>query len=52
MNMGTVKLYEWREAAHTFESIVCSQCGEMVVERNARVKGGRIVCRPCAEETR
>jgi formylmethanofuran dehydrogenase subunit E len=33
---------------HTFESVVCEQCGEMVVERNARIQGGRVLCIPCA----
>lgn len=52
LNVGPVKPYPWKEPAHTFESVVCSRCGEMVVERNARVKGGQIVCQPCAGETR
>jgi len=37
-----------KENPHTFETMVCSQCGEMVVERNTRVKGGKIVCIPCS----
>ena len=31
--------YEWHDAPHTFELVVCDECGEMVVERNARIKG-------------
>ncbi|MFN2188737.1 MAG: FmdE family protein [Candidatus Promineifilaceae bacterium] len=40
--------YEWHDAPHTFESIVCDECGEMVVERNARIKAFRTLCIPCA----
>jgi formylmethanofuran dehydrogenase subunit E len=39
---------EWTEPEHTFESVICDECGEMVVERNARIKSGRIVCLPCS----
>jgi formylmethanofuran dehydrogenase subunit E len=42
--------YEWHEGAHTFDSVVCEECGEMVVERNARIKHGKIICIPCAEK--
>lgn len=47
-HIGEVFPYEWREPVHTFESVVCSHCGEMVVERNARLKAGKIVCIPCS----
>jgi formylmethanofuran dehydrogenase subunit E len=40
--------YKWQEASHTFESVVCEECGEMVVERNARIQAGRVLCIPCA----
>jgi formylmethanofuran dehydrogenase subunit E len=33
----------------TFESVVCDRCGEMVVERYARVVGEQTVCIPCQE---
>ena len=46
--LGPVFDYEWHEEPHTFESVVCEECGEMVVERNARVQGGRVLCIPCA----
>jgi formylmethanofuran dehydrogenase subunit E len=49
--VGEVFDYEWHdELPHTFESVVCEECGEMVVERNARVKAGRVLCIPCAEK--
>jgi formylmethanofuran dehydrogenase subunit E len=48
--VGEVFDYEWRDRLpHTFESVVCEECGEMVVERNARIKAGRMLCIPCAE---
>ena len=40
--------YEYEAASHTFESVVCEACGEMVVERNARVQEGKVLCIPCA----
>jgi formylmethanofuran dehydrogenase subunit E len=40
--------YKWEAVPHTFESVICDECGEMVVERNARVQNGRILCIPCA----
>ena len=36
---------------HAFDTIVCAECGEMAVERYARVKHGKVVCMPCAEKT-
>ena len=35
---------------HAFDTIVCAECGEVTVERYARVKHGKIVCQPCAEK--
>lgn len=35
---------------HAFDTIVCAECGEMAVERYARVKHGKVVCMPCAEK--
>jgi formylmethanofuran dehydrogenase subunit E len=40
--------YKWEAAPHTFESVICDECGEMVVERNARLLDGRVLCIPCA----
>jgi len=40
--------YPWNSPEHTFDSVVCEGCGELVVERNARVKDGRVMCIPCA----
>jgi formylmethanofuran dehydrogenase subunit E len=48
LNIGEIFTYEWKEPATTFESVICAQCGEMVVERNARLKEGKVVCKPCS----
>lgn len=37
-------------APHAFDTIFCAECGEVTVERYARVKHGKIVCIPCAEK--
>jgi formylmethanofuran dehydrogenase subunit E len=37
-------------APHAFDTILCADCGEVTVERYARVKNGKIVCQPCAEK--
>src|SRR5665647_2359615 len=49
LDIGEVTAHEWHDAPHTFEAFLCPECGEMVVERNARVKGGVAICQPCAE---
>ncbi len=48
LTVGEVQPHAWKDAPHTFESVICSACGEMVVERNARVKDGQVVCLPCS----
>jgi formylmethanofuran dehydrogenase subunit E len=35
---------------HAFDTIICASCGEVTVERYARVKSGKVVCAPCAEQ--
>jgi formylmethanofuran dehydrogenase subunit E len=35
---------------HAFDTIICAECGEVTVERYARVKNGKILCQPCAEK--
>ncbi|MHB8087011.1 MAG: TraR/DksA C4-type zinc finger protein [Anaerolineaceae bacterium] len=37
-------------APHAFDTILCAECGEVTVERYARVKNGKLVCIPCAEK--
>ncbi len=36
--------------AHDFNTFICAECGEVAVERYARVKNGKVVCMPCAEK--
>lgn len=35
---------------HDFNTVTCAECGEVAVERYARVKNGKIVCIPCADK--
>lgn len=35
---------------HDFNTHICEECGEVVVERYVRVKNGKFVCIPCAEK--
>ena len=37
-------------APHAFDTILCAECGEVTVERYARVNHGKIVCIPCSEK--
>jgi formylmethanofuran dehydrogenase subunit E len=35
---------------HDFNTQVCEECGEIMVERYARIKQGKTMCIPCAEK--
>jgi len=35
---------------HAFDTFICSECGEVTVERYARLKKGNQVCIPCSEK--
>jgi len=48
LNIGEVFDYEWHDHPHTFESFICEECGEMVVETYGRIKGNKKVCIPCS----
>ncbi len=50
LKISDVFEYQWKEPKHTFASIVCDECGEMVVEKYARVKGDKRVCQDCANK--
>lgn len=41
--------YPIAESKPSFDSFVCDQCGEMVVEEYGRLKHGKKVCIPCAQ---
>lgn len=47
-NISEVFTYDWQDKPHTFDTIVCSECKEIVIERNARIKAGKILCIPCS----
>ena len=34
--------------AHNFNTQICTECGEVMVERYARIKDGKVVCMVCA----
>jgi formylmethanofuran dehydrogenase subunit E len=49
LSVGEVFKYEITHRPHSFSSLVCDECGEMVVEGYARIVGDRKVCIPCQE---
>lgn len=42
--------YEPPEKARIFSSVICSCCGEKVMEPRARIRNGKPACIPCAEK--
>ncbi|NLI69498.1 MAG: formylmethanofuran dehydrogenase [Firmicutes bacterium] len=38
------------EKARIFSSVICSQCGEKVMEPRARIKDGKPACIPCSDK--
>ena len=50
LNISEIFEYVWNEPAHTFNSIICEECGEMLVEKYARIKSGKHVCQDCANK--
>ena len=42
---------EMPEPARIFDSMVCTSCGEKVMESRTREVGGKVVCIPCAEKS-
>ncbi len=48
LNVSEVFQSQYKEPAHSFNSFVCEECGEMVVEEYGRVKGDKKVCMECA----
>jgi formylmethanofuran dehydrogenase subunit E len=47
--IGIVEM-ELPEKARIYQTIKCTECGDMVSEHRARVKDGKIVCIPCFED--
>ncbi len=48
LNVSEVFDYEWKEPAHSFESFICEECGEMTVMQYGRIKENKKVCISCA----
>ena len=49
LKVGEIFHYDLPHKPHSFSSLVCDGCGEMVVEGYARIFAGRHVCIPCWE---
>ena len=47
LSVGPIFHYDIPHRPHSFSSLVCDECGEMVVEGYARVVGDKRVCIPC-----
>ncbi len=47
MTVSDVFEYEWKEPKHSFNSIVCEGCGEMVVEEYTETINGKRLCKDC-----
>mgnify|MGYP005832538405 CR=1 FL=1 len=50
LTIGPIFHYPLPHRPHSFSSLVCDACGEMVVEGYARIRGERRVCIPCWEK--
>ena len=59
LNATNAELFEIGEVAqkqlpamhvHDFNTVLCESCGEVTVESYARIKSGKVVCSPCAEQ--
>ncbi len=49
LSVGPIFNYDIPHRPHSFSSLVCDECGEMVVEGYARLVGEKRVCIPCQE---
>ena len=47
MKISDVFEYKWEEPKHSFNSIVCDECGEMVVSEYTEEKDGKKLCKDC-----
>ena len=47
-NVGEVSAYSGDVSGESFNSFVCEECGDLVVEEYGRVKHGKKVCIPCS----
>ena len=42
--------YKWDEPKHSYNSIVCEKCGEMVIEEYTKTVSGKKLCKDCLIE--
>ena len=49
LSVGKIFKHDIAHRPHSFSSLVCDECGEMVVEGYARVVDDKRVCIPCQE---
>jgi len=50
LKIGEIETRDQTRQLETFDTFVCEQCGDMVVEKYGRVVGDRKVCIPCQQE--
>jgi len=50
LSVGKIFKHDMAHRPHSFSSLVCGECGEMVVEGYARVVDDKRVCIPCQEK--
>jgi formylmethanofuran dehydrogenase subunit E len=50
LSVGKIFKHDISHRPHSFSSLVCDECREMVVEGYARVVGDKRVCIPCQEK--
>ncbi len=50
LSVSEVFEYKWEEPKHSFNSLVCEGCGEMVVAEYSKDKDGRRLCVDCIGE--
>ena len=48
MHISELLDYEYSETPRSFNSFVCEECNEVVIEEYGRIKGDRMVCIDCA----
>jgi formylmethanofuran dehydrogenase subunit E len=51
MVVSEVFEYEWNESKHSFNSMVCEKCGEVVIEEYTTKVNGSRVCKDCFRES-
>ncbi len=47
MVISDVFEYNWKEPKHSYNSVVCDVCGEMVIKEYTEEVNGKIVCKDC-----